>query len=114
MAQQWLRLGILAVSVTAAFHGAAAHTGADVLGGLASGFEHPLFGFDHLLAMLAVGIGCTDGRSHGVVAASYISHHHGSGRAGRDGGSAFTERRGWDRAIVTRVRPSDRVRMATV
>jgi urease accessory protein len=35
---------------------AAAHTGNEALGGFASGFEHPVFGFDHLLAMLAVGI----------------------------------------------------------
>jgi urease accessory protein len=35
---------------------AAAHTGQATLGGLSSGFEHPLFGLDHLLAMLAVGI----------------------------------------------------------
>jgi urease accessory protein len=34
---------------------AAAHTGGAV-GGLLSGFSHPLFGYDHLLAMLAVGI----------------------------------------------------------
>jgi urease accessory protein len=33
-----------------------AHTGSDVAGGFSSGFRHPLFGFDHLLAMLAVGI----------------------------------------------------------
>jgi urease accessory protein len=33
-----------------------AHTGAELLGGFTSGFHHPLFGFDHLLAMLAVGL----------------------------------------------------------
>jgi urease accessory protein len=35
---------------------ALAHTGLDDLGGFASGFVHPIVGFDHLLAMLAVGI----------------------------------------------------------
>ena len=35
---------------------AAAHTGAEHLGGLASGFLHPILGFDHVLAMVAVGI----------------------------------------------------------
>lgn len=35
---------------------AEAHTGAGAVGGFASGFQHPLFGLDHLLAMLAVGI----------------------------------------------------------
>ncbi len=33
-----------------------AHTGIAPLGGFLSGFEHPIFGVDHLLAMLAVGI----------------------------------------------------------
>lgn len=35
----------------------AAHTGASVMGGgFLAGFQHPIFGYDHLLAMLAVGI----------------------------------------------------------
>jgi urease accessory protein len=43
---------ILAASAAPAF----AHTGTGQLGGFLSGFEHPIFGIDHLLAMLAVGI----------------------------------------------------------
>lgn len=35
---------------------ALAHTEAGVTGGLLSGFTHPLFGLDHMLAMVAVGI----------------------------------------------------------
>ena len=35
---------------------AAAHEGAGVVGGFASGFTHPLFGWDHLVAMVAVGL----------------------------------------------------------
>jgi urease accessory protein len=35
---------------------AEAHTGTGPIGGFESGFTHPIFGFDHLLAMLAVGI----------------------------------------------------------
>lgn len=35
---------------------AAAHTGTGLAGGFASGFEHPLTGFDHLLAMVCVGL----------------------------------------------------------
>ena len=35
---------------------ALAHTGVGVLGGFASGFEHPVFGYDHLLAMVEVGV----------------------------------------------------------
>jgi len=33
-----------------------AHTGGGEAGGFIAGFSHPLFGYDHLLAMLAVGI----------------------------------------------------------
>ncbi len=33
-----------------------AHTGEGVGGGFAAGFSHPIFGYDHLLAMLAVGM----------------------------------------------------------
>lgn len=43
--------------------GANAHTGEGAIGGLISGFLHPITGFDHLLAMVAVGIwGATLGR----------------------------------------------------
>ncbi len=35
---------------------AAAHTGTGLPGGFVSGFEHPLTGFDHLLAMVGVGL----------------------------------------------------------
>ena len=35
---------------------AAAHSGTGLAGGFASGFVHPLSGFDHLLAMIAVGL----------------------------------------------------------
>jgi len=35
---------------------AAAHTGEGVSGGLLSGFTHPIFGFDHVVAMVAVGL----------------------------------------------------------
>ena len=42
---------------------ASAHTGEGTVGGLISGFFHPITGFDHLLAMVAVGIwGATLGR----------------------------------------------------
>lgn len=35
---------------------ALAHTGEGVQGGLMSGFTHPLFGWDHVVAMVAVGL----------------------------------------------------------
>jgi len=33
-----------------------AHTGTGVVGGFSSGFTHPLFGWDHVVAMVAVGL----------------------------------------------------------
>jgi urease accessory protein len=35
---------------------AVAHTGAGVVGGFLSGFTHPILGFDHVVAMVAVGL----------------------------------------------------------
>ena len=53
-------LGWLLLSCAAS---ASAHTGEGTIGGLISGFLHPITGFDHLLAMVAVGIwGATLGR----------------------------------------------------
>ncbi|MGB8621829.1 MAG: HupE/UreJ family protein, partial [Paracoccaceae bacterium] len=46
----------LALLLTLAASAAAAHTGAGVQGGLTSGFTHPLFGWDHVAAMVAVGL----------------------------------------------------------
>jgi urease accessory protein len=45
-----------AVAVTIASTSAQAHAGTGLPGGFASGFLHPLSGFDHLLAMVAVGL----------------------------------------------------------
>ena len=46
------------ISVVAAFGAGAAfaHTGTGLPGGFMSGFVHPLSGFDHLLAMISVGL----------------------------------------------------------
>ncbi len=51
-------LGAAAVLVTvlAFADPAAAHTGTGLAGGFTSGFKHPLSGFDHLLAMVSVGL----------------------------------------------------------
>ena len=51
-----------------------AHTGVDPVHDLLHGLEHPLSGFDHLCAMLAVGIWATQlgGRSIGVMPAAFI------------------------------------------
>jgi urease accessory protein len=52
-----MSLGALALLTTAlAASPAAAHSGTGVVGGFMSGFMHPLTGFDHLLAMVSVGL----------------------------------------------------------
>jgi urease accessory protein len=52
------RSGALPVTLAVAVWttSAAAHTGEGALGGFLAGFSHPIFGYDHLLAMVAVGI----------------------------------------------------------
>jgi urease accessory protein len=47
---------LLATGLFLAAAQAHAHTGEGTLGGFQSGFTHPILGFDHLLAMLLVGI----------------------------------------------------------
>lgn len=47
---------LLALLVMVLGVSAQAHTGYSVEGGFPTGFSHPLFGWDHLAAMLAVGI----------------------------------------------------------
>jgi urease accessory protein len=46
----------LALLLLVAANMAQAHSEAGVGGGFASGFTHPLFGFDHVVAMVAVGL----------------------------------------------------------
>lgn len=48
--------GLIIATTLLAAGPAAAHAGSSLTGGFASGFFHPLTGFDHLLAMVAVGI----------------------------------------------------------
>lgn len=53
---------------------AAAHTGVGTESGLAAGFSHPLFGLDHVLAMVAVGILAAQlgGRARWAVPAAFV------------------------------------------
>jgi urease accessory protein len=48
--------GILSIAMLVLAQGAWAHPGHEEAGGFMAGFMHPLFGVDHLLAMLAVGL----------------------------------------------------------
>jgi urease accessory protein len=47
---------IATVALSVSWRPALAHGGADVAGGFAAGFAHPLFGPDHVAAMVAVGL----------------------------------------------------------
>ncbi len=52
-------MGFLRITLAAALLSAGpalAHTGAGAVQGFAAGFAHPMLGFDHLLAMVAVGL----------------------------------------------------------
>lgn len=49
-------LALTTLLVLAAIEPALAHEGAGVAGGFTAGFTHPLFGPDHLVAMIAVGL----------------------------------------------------------
>lgn len=53
-AGRWVRVAVVVLAAAAA--PAAAHTGTGLAGGFQSGFLHPLSGFDHLLAMVSVGL----------------------------------------------------------
>lgn len=66
-----LALAILAVSPTLAF----AHTGIGHSAGFFHGFEHPIGGLDHVLAMLAVGVFAfvLGGRSLWMVPLSFVA-----------------------------------------
>lgn len=53
MGRNALRIGLLWVLFVAQ---AGAHEGAGVAGGFVTGFLHPIFGWDHVIAMVAVGL----------------------------------------------------------
>jgi urease accessory protein len=59
------RAAIAVAAVAASSGGALAHTGAEHALSFASGFQHPLTGLDHMLAMVAVGLwaGLNGGRA---------------------------------------------------
>ncbi len=50
------RVAMLAVALFLVASPVAAHTGESVVGGFASGFTHPILGWDHVVAMVAVGL----------------------------------------------------------
>ncbi|RTL71467.1 MAG: HupE/UreJ family protein [Hyphomicrobiales bacterium] len=71
----WTRGACVAALALAAATPALAHPGADHVHSLATGFAHPFSGFDHLLAMVAVGLwaGMTGGRAVWAWPAAFVS-----------------------------------------
>ena len=51
-----VRNTLMTVALAALAGSATAHTGTGGLGGFASGFMHPILGWDHVIAMVAVGL----------------------------------------------------------
>lgn len=72
---QITRLAAIAVPFALAAGAAQAHTGVGPTGGFMAGLAHPLFGVDHLLAMVAVGVWATllGGRATWLVPAAFIA-----------------------------------------
>ena len=71
-----MRRVLLAVAIVLASAAtAAAHTGHGDTTGFALGFAHPLLGFDHLLAMIAVGLWAAQigGRALWLVPAAFVA-----------------------------------------
>ena len=74
--------------------GAFAHTGILTTVGFANGFHHPIGGFDHLLAMVAVGLWAAQlgGRSLWIVPGTFVTVMIGGGILGLSGvGIPFIE-----------------------
>ncbi len=66
---------------------AAAHIGAGAVSGFAAGFTHPLFGADHLLAMMTVGLwaGLVGGKALWVWPLAFVAVMLGGGVLGMTG-----------------------------
>jgi urease accessory protein len=66
---------------------AAAHVGAGAVSGFSSGFTHPLFGADHLLAMVTVGLwaGLVGGRALWAWPLAFVAVMLGGGVLGMTG-----------------------------
>lgn len=82
------RATLVAALLAATIAGAQAHTGAGPTHGLAAGISHPIFGLDHLLAMVAVGLWAFQlgGRAIWVVPAAFVTAMSLAAIAGMSGG----------------------------
>lgn len=69
-----IKASLLAAGGMAVAGAAQAHTGVGATAGFAAGVTHPIFGLDHLLAMVAVGLwaGLQGGRALWAVPAAFV------------------------------------------
>jgi hypothetical protein len=91
----------LGTATAALLPGAAlAHTQAGIAGGFLSGFTHPIFGFDHVVAMVAVGLwGGVPGATGDLAPAGGVSRGDGVRRPRRRAGRAVARGRDGHRAL---------------
>ena len=87
MRRTGLALGLAGAALTALPAAALAHTGHMEPGGFMHGFEHPLGGLDHLLAMIAVGLWAAQsgGRALLALPAAFVGAMILGGLAGMAG-----------------------------
>lgn len=87
MRRTGLALGLAGAALMALPAAALAHTGHMEPGGFVHGFEHPLGGLDHLLAMVAVGLWAaqTGGRALWALPAAFVGAMILGGLAGMAG-----------------------------
>ena len=108
-----IRAVMLALPLALIAAQAGAHTGEGINSGFASGFWHPIYGWDHVVAMVAVGLwGRLSRVARDLDPAGGLSAGHGAGRgAGRDRRAAARRRDG-HRAVRCGSGPADRLRGA--
>src|SRR5215210_527218 len=88
------RIAATAAALVALSGTAMAHTGAGDAHGFAHGFAHPVGGFDHVLAMVAVGLyaALLGGRALWLAPASFVGVMVLGGKLGRAGATVpYTE-----------------------
>jgi urease accessory protein len=81
------KTGVAALAAALLPTAALAHTGVGNTGGFAHGFWHPVGGFDHVLAMVAVGAlaACLGGRALWIVPAAFVAMMAVGGFIGMEG-----------------------------
>lgn len=82
-----MRILLVAAALAATAMPALAHTGVGATSGFAAGFTHPLFGLDHLIAMIAVGLfaAVRGGKALWLVPLAFVAMMVGGGALAMSG-----------------------------